>query len=73
MVNDKVVINYHDDTNYSVGETDEGCYVYDKKVQKLYSLSLDSFNKLLIKLAATNINDYGKECITTSIKSNCWS
>jgi len=48
----KICITYHNDKNYQVFETENGSFVYDKKAELVYKLTLEGFNRMLIKLAA---------------------
>jgi len=47
----QLVLEYHDDRNFQLFETERGCYVYKKETEQIYQLPLENFNKLLIKLA----------------------
>ncbi len=47
-----IALTYHNDDNYQAFETTIGCYVYNKKEEKIYQITLEAFNKMLIKLAA---------------------
>lgn len=48
----KICITYHNDNNYQIFETENGNFVFDKTADKVYQITLERFNKLLIDLAA---------------------
>lgn len=58
LLNNRVCILYENIDTHSIFETDEGSYVYDKVNKLLYQLELEAFNRLLIKVAAINPNNY---------------
>lgn len=73
LLNMKVVHTHFDSNTRQLFEEPElGNFVYFKDEEKLYKISLEKYNQLLIKLIAfINLEQYGKEEQTNNRNPHC--